>query len=85
MRYIFTLNMPSKGGNPIHQVIGEHPAANLHELMEAMEGADFLLVEEYYIERDHMGEAGLTPHGFIAINPMIIGKIKEAEDRPHRR
>lgn len=80
MRFVFTMNMPSKNGGPVHQVFGEHPAESLDELLGIIATEDFLMVREYYMIRGHRdGERSLEPHGSIALNPLFIGKIKELE------
>ena len=77
MRFQITMNMPSRAGNAVHQIIGEHPAASLNDFVTAMSGADFIVVEELYKDGDagkHLGDYYSV--GTIALNPMFIGKVK---------
>lgn len=72
-RFLITMNMPSRSGGLIHQVICEHPAETVSELSEAMEGLDFLTVEEFY---RNSTDGGYFSSGEVALNVMHIGKIK---------
>ena len=81
MRFNFTLNMPSRSGNAVHQIIGEYPAKSLADLLAAIAATDFLLVEEFYVKRDSSDISTLESAGPIALNPLFIGKIKETEGR----
>lgn len=77
MRFQITMNMPSRSGNQVHQIIGEHPAESLEEFIAAFEGVDFLIVEEIYRDNEAgKSSAGFYPVGHVAINPMYVGKIK---------
>lgn len=77
MRFQITMNMPSRSGNSVHQIIGEHPAENLEELTMAMSHADFIIVDEIYKDNDAIRGAGtFYSAGKIAINPLFIGKVK---------
>jgi PhoH-like ATPase len=40
------MNMPSRSGNSVHQIIGEHPAQSLEELTDALSDSDFIIVDE---------------------------------------
>ena len=81
MRFNFTMNMPSRSGNAVHQIIGEHEAGSLLDLLAAIASTDFLLVEEFYVKRDSSEISILESAGLIALNPLFIGKIKETEGR----
>ena len=77
MRFQITMNMPSRSGNAVHQIIGEYPVESLQEFVNAFEGVEFLIVDEIY--RDN--EAGTKSAGFykvgqVAVNPIFVGKIK---------
>ncbi len=86
MRFQFTLNMPSRGvresdlrdgyrstgQNLVHQIYGEHPASDLNALAKIISGVEFLIVEEFYRNKD----GGTKSVGNIALNPLFIGKIK---------
>ncbi len=66
-----TINMPSRNGNQTHQILGEHPARSLDDLLTQIADTDFFIVEEYY--RDGTGHKSVGP---IALNPAFIAKIK---------
>jgi len=71
MRFQITMNMPSRNGNSVHQIIGDYPANSLEELVNIISQSDFIVVDEIYKDND-----GLYSNGNIAINPLFIGKIK---------
>ena len=73
MRFQLTLNMPSRAGNPVHQIIGETSARTLDEFGEMISNSEFIIVREIYKDQDS-GE--YYPVGDLAINPSVIGKIK---------
>ena len=75
MRFQITMNMPSRSGNSVHQIIGDHPAKSLSELIDVMSQSDFIIVEEVYKENDP-NRTSYFSVGDIAINPLFIGKIK---------
>lgn len=82
MRFIFTMNMPTKNGALVHSVIADHHSDCLDTLFEAISTSDFLLVDEFYSNSDRMTGANvLTPHGQIILNSMHIGKVKKLEER----
>jgi hypothetical protein len=77
MRFQITMNMPSRSGNSVHQIIGEHPAKSLEELTDIMSHADFVIVDEIYKDNGAVaGNANFYSVGKIAINPLFIGKVK---------
>ena len=73
MRFQITLNMPSRAGNPVHQIIGDSKARSLEELVEELSDSAFVIVREVYKDQES-GE--YYPVGDVAINPSVIGKIK---------
>lgn len=73
MRFQITMNMPSKSGHPVHQVIGEYPVNSLEDFIEAMSEEDFILVDEIY--KDNQTGAHFS-NGMVALNPLFIGKVK---------
>lgn len=73
MKFQLTLNMPSRAGNPVHQIIGESVARTLDEFVEMLSNSDFIIVKEIYKDQE-TGE--YYPVGDVAINPAVIGKIK---------
>jgi hypothetical protein len=66
------MNMPSRSGNSVHQIIGEHSARSLGELIDVMSSSDFIIVDELYKDNG----SDLYSVGEVAINPLFIGKIK---------
>ncbi|NBR33027.1 MAG: hypothetical protein EBT84_12905 [Sphingomonadaceae bacterium] len=77
MRFQITMNMPSRSGNSVHQVIGEHPAKTLEELVNILSQSDFIIVDEIYKDNDAArGMGNFYSVGKLAINPLFIGKIK---------
>lgn len=77
MRFQITMNMPSRSGNSVHQIIGEHPAKTLEELVDILSQSDFIIVDEIYKDNDAArGMGNFYSVGKLAINPLFIGKIK---------
>lgn len=76
MRFLFTMNMPSFTGNLVHQVVGDHAAATLKDLMDVMEDSDFITVIEVYKDTERR-PASYYSKGQIVLNCMHIGKVKE--------
>lgn len=73
MRFLVTMNMPSRKGEMVHQVVCEHPAAGLSDFMTAINDADFILVEEFYRKPEN---SGFYSVGMMILNTMHIGKVK---------
>ena len=73
MRFFVTLNMPSRKGELVHQVVCEHPAGSMEEFLEAVRENDFIIVEEFYRKPE---SAGFFPVGQLILNTMHIGKVK---------
>jgi hypothetical protein len=71
------MNMPSRKGELVHQVVCEYPTSSIEGFLEAVNDADFILVEEFYRKPDN---GGFYSVGMVILNTMHIGKIK-AEDR----
>jgi hypothetical protein len=42
------MHMPSFGGHPVHQIIGDHPAKSLEDLVEEIGNSDFIIISEIY-------------------------------------
>ena len=81
MRYLFTMNMPSFAGNQVHQIIGEHPATTLSDLVEDLNVNDFVTVVEVYKDAGSKAQASeYYLKGPIVLNCMHIGKVKEFID-----
>ena len=78
MRFLFTMNMPSFTGHLVHQVIGDHAAECIEELLENLEASDFIIVDEIYKDAETKGAgARYYTKGQIVLNCMHIGKVKE--------
>jgi len=75
MKFYITMNMPSRGGNSIHQVIGDHDAEDLNDFVYTLNESEFILVEEFYRKQD----GSLYSVGPIVLNTMHIGKVKVSE------
>lgn len=73
MRFLITLNMPSRKGELVHQIVCDHESESLEELLEVVQQDDFILVEEFYRRTDGNGFFSV---GKIILNTMHIGKIK---------
>jgi hypothetical protein len=76
MRFQITLNMPSRAGNPVHQIIGDHPIDSFVDFVDLLNNKDFVLVDEIYKDNDGGKLANYYSVGPIAINTAFIGKIK---------
>ena len=76
MRFLVTLNMPSRKGELVHQVVCEYPAKSIEEFLDAINDSDFILAEEFYRKPDN---AGFYSVGMVILNTMHIGKIKAAD------
>jgi hypothetical protein len=75
MRFYITMNMPSRSGSNIHQIIAEHPARSLDEFNEILSDSEFVVVEEFYRKQ----EGSFYSVGDIILNTMHIGKVKVSE------
>ena len=78
MRFLITLNMPSRKGELVHQVICEYPVSSIEELLEDLNERDFIIAEEFYRKPDN---AGFYRVGMMVLNTMHIGKIKAEVSR----
>lgn len=77
MRFLITMNMPSRSGNTIHQIIAEYPAPSLVAFLKDLETRDFVIVEEFYKDAESpRGAPVYYSVGFTAVNHRYIGKIK---------
>lgn len=85
MKFLITMNMPSRSGGAIHQIICEHPAQNLNQFCRALETSDFLVVDEFY--RDSEAPRGAEAYysvGQTAINHRYVGKVKMMGNVTHQ-
>jgi len=80
MKFLITMNMPAYSGGPIHQIICEYPAKGVADFCGALERNDFIVVEEFYREREVPGVTPVDPYysvGLVGLNHRVIGKVKE--------
>jgi hypothetical protein len=71
--------MPSQQGNPVHQILCDYPEADsLVQIIETLECRDFVIVQQFYVNRD---TRELELKGPLAIHRAVIGKIEELEER----
>jgi len=78
-RFLITMNMPTKSGSSVHQLIAEHPATSLEEFCNDLQSNDFVIVDEYY--KDTYGEYYNT--GRTMINHRFVGKVRVFGDVTH--
>ncbi len=76
MRLLITLNMPSRKGELVHQVVCEYPVSSIEAFHDALNDSDFILVEEFYRKPDN---AGFYSVGLMILNTMHIGKVKAGD------
>lgn len=80
MKFLITMNMPSKAGREIHSMIVEHPAKSLEEFVEEFEDREFLVVDEFYVDSSS-GSRIPEYRGPVGVSYRHIGKIKEYKVR----
>lgn len=73
-KFMLTMNMPSRNGHDVHQIIAGHAAKSLEEFVSKLEEKEFVIVEEFYY--DGQDKSKFFSRGDIAINYRYIGKIK---------
>jgi hypothetical protein len=73
MRFLVTMNMPSRKGEMVHQIVCRYPVESIESFLDVINESDFILVEEFYRKPDN---AGFFPVGMVIINTMHIGKVK---------
>lgn len=73
MRFLITLNMPSRKGEPVHQIVCDYPTDSLDDFMGTLNDCDFICVEEFYSKSD---SGGYYSVGMMLLNTMHIGKVK---------
>lgn len=75
MRYKITLNMPSRRGAVVHQILCEHASRDLHDFMETWSDDGFIIVNELYNQDD----GSLKINGEIALTYEIGAKVSYME------
>lgn len=73
MRFLVTLNMPSRKGELVHQVVCEYPCEDMDGFLAVLQEEDFILVEEFYRKPENAGFFSVGP---LILNTMHIGKVK---------
>lgn len=73
MRFLLTMNMPSYSGNSVHQINAEYPVNSLEEFVKTLATNDFIVVEEFYKDRN---DGEYYSRGHVVLNHRYIGKIK---------
>ena len=73
MRFQLTLNMPSRSGNPIHQIIADVNVPTIKKFVEMLNEDQFVMVMEIYRDGD---SGSYYEVGELAINSNIVGKVK---------
>jgi hypothetical protein len=73
MRFQITMNMPSRAGNPVHQIICDYDAEGLAEFVDDLQESGIMVVREIYKD----GESGQYYQvGEVAVNSRWVGKVK---------
>ena len=72
MRFLVTMNMPTRNGSAVHQVVAEHPSKTIEEFVTALQNNDFIIVDEFY--KDEFGSYYNT--GKTLINHRYVGKVR---------
>lgn len=82
-RFQITLNMGSKSGANVHQIIVDHEAKDLQEFRAACKSDDFIIIDEIYKRDldDHnrrlpRDKWTYEPQGEQMINTFLIGRAK---------
>jgi hypothetical protein len=65
--------MPSKAGNPVHQIIGDHSAKTLEALISVLIDDGIIIVDEIYRDNNSGNYYSVGP---IALSSSVIGKVK---------
>ena len=60
----------------VHQILCTHEANDFDEFINELQGRDFVIVTEYYKDR----QGRYQNRGEVALNTAHIGKIKEWKD-----
>ena len=76
MRFQITMNMPSRSGNSVHQIIADYPAKSLEEFADDLRNDEFLIVQEVYKDNDAGKASNYYKVGDLVINRRYVGKVK---------
>lgn len=72
LRFVFTLSLPTAKGDPVQEIIGEHPAKTLSELCAEMSDQEWILVRQFYSGRDQRWEFRTE----MLLKTCLIGRVK---------
>lgn len=76
MKFQLTLNMPSRQGQSVHQVIIEHPSKSVSDFINMMNAQTFFIAQEWYRDKNEEGENAFYMAGELGINRDWVGKVK---------
>jgi hypothetical protein len=76
-RFLMTMHMPTGSSQHlVHQVIGDHAAADLNEFAEELNNLAFVVVRQfYYFHNRETNERGWRDRGDLILNTEYIGKV----------
>lgn len=77
MKFLVTMNMPSRDGNEVHQMTLEYPCESVEELCVALNQKEFLTFRQLYRQKDNYGETVWIDRGLLIVNSYHIGKAQE--------
>ena len=76
-RFLMTMHMPTGSSEHlVHQVIGDHAAADLNEFADELNNNAFVVVRQfYYMHNRQTNERGWRDRGDLILNTDFIGKV----------
>jgi hypothetical protein len=74
MRFQITLNMSSRAGSPVHQIIGETKHTSLYTFMDDLFEHGYVVVTELYRDGE---DKTFYRTSEIAVCSAVVGKVKE--------
>ena len=77
MRFKITLNMPSRRGNLVHQILCEHASDSIHEFLREWRDEDYIVVTELYNQDD----GTLVLHEDIGLTFSLGAKVSLMTER----
>lgn len=81
MRFLVTMNMPSRNGSLVHQVTCEHQSNSIEQFSEMLNDYTHITVTELYRNKSN----NWYSVGPIILNSNMVGKVKvvNPESRVH--
>lgn len=77
MRFTITMNMPSRNGGSVHQIVCDHQADNIEQFTDTLNEYNFVIVDEVYKDNDAAKKSDkYYSVGPLTINTSAIGKVK---------